>query len=341
MENDSLRSILRKKKRNIVKKIPEKIYNDNIKEIPGVIRVKYKNSVNVDQIDQTIKFKLEKIGDREMYQKYIENSKNYIINFNDSGEVSDLENYLDFCTKFIRIERIKTIDNRFLCKGCKENLDDEESSIEGIIICKNCNCINTYLTPNHYTRDIEKTNVFDEDINNFIKILDKFEGKTSLILDGIFFQKLDNYFKKLGIEEGSVIRKHPLTKEGKKVGTTKKLLWNALEELGYSQYYEEVSYITHVYWGWRLPDLTRYKDKIIRDYQNSQNIWSTIKHEYKRTASLGTQFRLYVQLLAVGYPNCCRDDFKIQENVESLRLHNDAWKRICEICNITYHYVSN
>ena len=341
MENDSLRSILRKKKRTVVKKIPDKIYNDSIKEIPSVIRVKYKNSVNLDQIDQTIKFKLEKLGDREQYTKYIKNSKKYIELFNSSGDVRDLEDYLDFCTKFIRIERIKTIDNRFLCKGCKASLDEEESLVDGIITCPKCNCINTYLTPNHYVRDMEKTNVFDEDINNFIKILDKFEGKTSLILDDIFFQKLDSYFEKLGIENGEKIKKLPMTDDGKKNGTSKKLLWGALEDLGYSQYYEEVSYITHVYWGWELPDLSKYKDKIIRDYQNSQSIWSNIKHEYKRTASLGTQFRLYVQLMAVGYPKCSRDDFKIQENVESLRLHNDAWKRICEICNITYHYVSN
>ena len=81
--------------------------------------------------------------------------------------------------------------------------------------------------------------------------------------------------------------------------------------------------------------------KILKDYQNTQHAWNNIKLEYKRTASLGTQYRLYVHLVAAGYPYCEKEDFKIQENVESLRLHNDAWKKMCEICNLDYHYVSN
>ena len=44
---------------------------------------------------------------------------------------------------------------------------------------------------------------------------------------------------------------------------------------------------------------------------------------------------------AVKYPYCEKEDFKIQENVESLRLHNDAWKKMCELSNIDYHHVSN
>ena len=93
--------------------------------------------------------------------------------------------------------------------------------------------------------------------------------------------------------------------------------------------------------GWELPNLTKFKDQILRDYQSTQNIWNNLKGEYKRSASLGTQFRLYVHLMAVGFPNCDRDDFKIQENVESLRLHNEAWKKMCNLCDIKYYQVTN
>ena len=126
----------------------------------------------------------------------------------------------------------------------------------------------------------------------------------------------------------------------KKEGTTKKMLWGALECLGYPQYYDEINYITNVYWGWKLPELYNYKEKIIKDYKNTQNAWNIIKSEYKRSASLGTQYRIYVHLLAAGYPNCFREDFKLQENVESLRLHNSAWKRMCEMSNLEYKGVS-
>ena len=197
------------------------------------------------------------------------------------------------------------------------------------------------MKPNSYQRDNEKFQYFfDEDISNFVKILDKFEGKTNLILDSSFMNLLDNYFLGIGLKKGEEIRKLKLNGEGKKDGTSKKMLWNALESLGYSQYYDETSYIANVYWGWELPDISRYRDQLIKDYQITQNIWNVIKSDYKRSASLGTQFRLYVQLMAVGYPKCDRNDFKIQENIESLRLHNECWKIMCEKANIKYHYVT-
>ena len=61
------------------------------------------------------------------------------------------------------------------------NLEDLKEDSEGIVTCPICNCINTYMKPNNYQRDLEKFNYcFDEDVNNFIKILDKFEGKTNI-----------------------------------------------------------------------------------------------------------------------------------------------------------------
>ena len=252
-----------------------------------------------------------------------------------------MEDFLDICSIYIRIERIKNIDYTFRCKGCKRSLEDLKEDSDGIVTCPNCNCINTYMKPNIYHRDVEKFNYFfDEDINNFVKILDKFEGKTNIILGKDFIDKLDNYFSGIGMKKSDYYKNLKTTLDGKKEGTSRKFLWNALEKLGFSQYYDEVSYIANIYWGWDLPDLTRYKDQLIRDYQISQAVWNLIKTDYKRSASLGTQFRLYVQLKAVDYPNAKREDFKIQENIESLRLHNECWKIMCERCNIKYHYVT-
>ena len=151
---------------------------------------------------------------------------------------------------------------------------------------------------------------------------------------------LDEYFLEKEMKIGHYYKMKPLNSEGKKDGTSKKILWNALEYLGFNQYYDEINYISHVYWGWKLPDLKLYRDQIIKDYQLTQQVWQKIKKDYKRSASLGTQYRLYVQLKAVGYPNCKREDFKIQEMVESLRLHNSAWERMCKECNIKFFPVT-
>ena len=341
MENRGLHGILQKSKKLVKNKIPTKILNDNCEDIPDVIIVSYKEKINIDQIDEVIRFKLNKTNNIDDLQKYINCSKNKMENYKLNPSKKLLEEFLDVCSIYIRIERIKNIDYTFRCKGCQRNLEDLKEDSEGIVTCPDCNCINTYMKPNVYQRDVEKFNYFfDEDINNFVKILDKFEGKTNVILGEDFSQLLDEFFFNIGMKKGEYYKNLETRLDGKKEGTSRKLLWSALEKLGFSQYYDEVSYIANIYWGWELPDLTRYKDQLIRDYQMTQGVWNLIKSDYKRSASLGTQFRLYVQLKAVGYPRATRDDFKIQENIESLRLHNECWKIMCERCNIDYHYVT-
>ena len=341
MENKALSEILKKTKHVVKKTIPTKILGENSDQIPDMIMVIYDQKINVDQIDEVIKFKLKKKNMIKDLKKYEEFSTEKINKYKCNKNKESLEDYLDLCSSYIKVERIKTVKNNFKCAACGRDLEDLKEDSDGIVTCPVCNCINSYMKPAVYQRDFEKFNYyFDEDINNFVKILDKFEGKTNLILDKDFLQLLDNYFVNIGMKKGEEIRKLHCSLDGKKPGTSRKILWNALEKLGFSQYYDETSYICNIYWGWKLPDLTKYRDQLIKDYQLSQNIWNSIKIEYKRSASLGTQFRLYVQLMAVGYPHCSRDDFKIQENIESLRLHNDAWKRMCERCNIKYFYVT-
>ena len=341
MEN-GLKSILRKKEKNVRKEIPKKIINDDLEEIPEKIRVIYENKINTLHIKEIIIHRLKKTKQLEKLETFISEEKKYSEIYHEKKCKDTSELYLDLCSKYIRIERIKNISTEFKCKGCGIPLENLSEEKEGVLICDICNCINSYLIPNQYTRDIEKNMFYlDEDSNNFLKILDKFEGKTSLILDEYFFQKLDEYFVNINVPKGEEIRKLPLNSKNKKDGTNKKMLWTALEKIGYSQYYDETSYITNVYWGWELPNLKNYKDQILKDYQNTQNVWNNIKFEYKRTASLGTQYRLYVHLVAVNFPGCEKEDFKIQENVESLRLHNDAWKQMCELCNLEYRCVSN
>tara|TARA_R110002126_G_scaffold61680_5_gene159385 strand:- start:849 stop:1874 length:1026 start_codon:yes stop_codon:yes gene_type:complete len=341
MEN-GLKSILRKKERTIRKEIPKKIINDDFEEIPDKIRVIYENKINTEHLKEIIIHRLKKLNEVKKLETFISEEKKYSEIYHKEKCKDTAELYLDLCSKYVRIERIKNISTEFKCKGCGVKLDDLKEEREGVLICDICNCINSYLVPNQYTRDIEK-NIFylDEDTNNFLKILDKFEGKTSLILPDSFFDKLDEYFVNIGFPKGEEIRKLPLNEKKKKNNTNRKMLWTALEKIGYSQYYDETSYITNIYWGWELPSLKNYKDQILKDYQNTQHAWNNIKVEYKRTASLGTQYRIYVHLVAAGYPYCEKEDFKIQENVESLRLHNDAWKKMCEICNLDYKYVSN
>ena len=62
MENKGLKGILKKSRKVIKYKVPTRILDDTSENIPDVIVVVYKEKINVDQIDEVIKFKLKKIN---------------------------------------------------------------------------------------------------------------------------------------------------------------------------------------------------------------------------------------------------------------------------------------
>jgi len=376
--NDILRFKKREKKDNVPKKIfftdkqeiPGRIVvylNDkvNLEQLDRVIKYKFTklktdisknykklenlklkindNLIQSEKLDILNKIKdeeefIEKIVNEVDLKKYIYESKKFLERENNLK--NSLE-YLEIAKNYVNIETIKKIENSVNCVGCGESLEDIEEDEEGMFTCENCNCINDYIKPTKYVKDTEHHLANnDDDISNFIKTLSKFEGKNVSSIPDVLFVKLDEYFINNGMEKGIYYKKQKLNDEGKKKNTSKKKMWKALEKLSYNQYYDEINYITHIYWGWELPDLTLYRAMIIRDYQITQKVWQRIKKDYKRSASLGTSFRLLSHLKAVGYPYCKREDFKIQDMVDSLRLHNDAWRRMCEETGVKFYPVN-
>ena len=295
----------------------------------------------IKNIQNKLKF-IDSIENEKYLNKYIDDTKLILEKYESNKDIAIAELFLVKANTYINIEKIKKIETNFLCKGCDYDLNNISEDNDGFYICPKCNNINNCLKPNKYIKDVDNFNYnYEEDINNFIKIIDKFEGKNTITIHEELYQELDKYFLEKNMENGEYYRNLPILENGKKIGTSRKKIWNALEKLGYNQYYDETSYIAHIYWGWKIPDLILYRDQIIKDYQNTQVVWNRIKQDYKRSASLGTQYRLYVHLLAVNYPYCERDDFKIQDMVESLRLHNNAWQRMCEEANVKYYEVSS
>lgn len=283
---------------------------------------------------------MDSIKNDHQLNKYITETEYLIKSYKVNKDINIAEVYLNLANKYIKIEKIKQVKNNLTCRACDYELGNLIEERDGFFICPECNMLNNSLKPNKYVRDLENYNRnHEEDINNFIKIIDKFEGKNTLPIHEDLYKELDDYFIEREMRKGEYYRKLPYLENGKKKGTSRKLLWSALEKIGYNKYYDETSYIAHIYWGWKIPDLTLYRDQIIKDYQITQQIWNDIKKDYNRSASLGTQYRLYVHLLSVDYPYCDRDDFKIQDMVESLRLHNHAWERMCKEAKIKFYSV--
>jgi len=301
-------------------------------------RIESKKKDLLDKLEKETKY-IYNIENDIILNRYLEISKMYIHSFKEGiRDLNLIKEYLEIANNYIMIDIIKKLDDNINCEGCGKELECFEENIEGFNVCPYCHCINNYIKPFKCVKDPEHylLNTGDDDINNFIKVLSKFEGKNVSNIPEELYTKLDNYFLNKGMEVGSFYKELPCDEEGKKEGTSKKKMWTALETLGYNQYYDEISHITHIYWGWKLPDLSLYKNQIIKDYQLTQQIWQKIKKDYNRSASLGTSFRLLSHLKAVDYPYCKKEDFKIQDMVESLRLHDDAWRRMCEETGVKY-----
>lgn len=333
--------IFRKSKKKRIE-LPDKLFVNNYEEIPDHVVIKYKDYINVDKLHQILQHKYDVLKKKELdvstYQVYFDESAYLIKTYNETKDKNSLQKYLDLCNKYIKIECIREVDYSIRCKGCNKVLDNDEENEDNIFICSICECINTFLKPNTYIR-LSDNGSTEDDTNNFIKVLDKFEGRNEPHPPEEIYVQLDNYFTSMKMEKGEYYRNLPLNQSGKKEGTSKKKLWDALENTGNNKYYDESNFIAHKYWGWKLPDISLYREKLISDYQETQNIWNKIKYKYNRSASLGTQFRLYVHLKAINYP-CDREDFKIQDMVESLRIHNDAWKIMCDETDLKYIFVS-
>lgn len=313
--------------------LKDKLNDDLIQSERNIIEEKIiTERKNINDIENNISYKNYKLQTKYLLEKYKQENNNMEI----------INDYLYIAEKYINIEIIKKIETNISCNGCHLDLKDIEENSDGIYICPECNCINNYIKPIKHIKDSEHylLNTGDDDINNFVKVLSKFEGKNVSLIPDSLYKELDEYFLSKDMKKGDYYKKLECNEEGKKEGTSKKKMWAALEELGYNQYYDEINYINHVYWGWKLPDLTLYRDQIIKDYQITQQVWKRIKKDYKRSASLGTSFRLLSHLRAVGYPYCKREDFKIQDMVDSLRLHNDAWRRMCEETGVKYYPIN-
>lgn len=333
-------NVFKRQKRSKRIEVPENIISDNLEDIPNNLLVKYKDTIDVEFIDKIIIHKLKVLQNLnenvDHYDKYLLESQDLISKYKKTNSIKVAQEYVNLANEYITIDCVKIKEKIVKCDGCGEVIDEKHIENEDTFVCSFCNCINTFLSPRNFTKQNEK-NISDDDTTNFIKLLDKFEGKGEYIPEEVYTE-LDKLSSSINMEKGEYYRKLPLLPNGKKEGTSKKKIIELLELSKNGKYYDETNAICHEYWGWKLPDISDIRQQLISDYRRTQEVWADIKQNYNRSASLGTQFRLFVQLKALDYP-CEREDFKIQDMVDSLRFHNDAWEIMCKRAGVKYTFV--
>lgn len=355
---------------HIKKKI--KVYHERIKKALS-LKLTANDIRSLQECIARLEAKVLSFGCSEEWKIYIDAAYDILINYQKISsdktkgfvsfetKIEDetiIQNRIKLINKYLEIARnyieINVVNQNNLNKYCPGNCGTDFSKIEtdeelGSCICPACGYVQDMLSKMSFYKEPSRVGINNrndyQDIENFIKVLDRFEGKqNNNIPEKLYFQ-LDEYYVSIYLHPGSYYRDLPLEKEEKtielilKPGTSPKMLKEGLIKTQNSAFFDDNILIGHIYYGWKLPDLSLYRPKIIEDYIKTQSVYYELPVEFReREASLHTQFRLLVQLLAVGFP-CDPDHFFIQGSRESLENHQRLWKIMCELTGVPYHEI--
>lgn len=298
---------------------------------------------NHEEIEQTcIQYKKEAIPYLDAYYKLGKTPK--VISFTSKKKEREIEPYngdkqnvrliiikcyLAMAEKQIIVDVFHNVDlSNSNCPSCSQLLDDDGS---GLQLCENCGFEKIGF---NIDESMSSHRNGYQDRENFIKALAKYQGKIvpdkEVVTEIVIL--LDKHFISYGMDTGEIIRKRTLNKRGRKDGTSKELMYQALGEIQ-KPMYDFTNYFCYVYWGWKLPDVTSIETQILSDYDRTQVILDGLPKD--RKSSLNTQFRLLKHLELVGHP-CAPDDFRVIKTRTIIEDHTELWSQMCAGTGLKY-----
>jgi hypothetical protein len=247
-----------------------------------------------------------------------------------------VEKYIDIFKRFHpNIHLAYPFTNKNLCQVCQFDLSKFVSEDTGIVVCPKCSVEKTTLIHTSLVSEVKYMNSKDgyEDRENFWKALQRFQGKQNNHIPERLYRELDEYFTSFGLAIGEEIRKLELTKKGTRGNTSRGMMFKALSETNNSVFYEDVNLICHLYWGWLLPDIVADEELIMKDYDQTQEVFKKIPKD--RRSSLNAQYRLWQHLRIRGYRYPI-EDFKIVKTQDILTEHDRIMKIMCDECGLPF-----
>ncbi|SPN78871.1 Poxvirus VLTF3-like late transcription factor [Brazilian cedratvirus IHUMI] len=237
---------------------------------------------------------------------------------------------LDYLEKTRRYYQINAVweSDELKCPGCGAEFPHEVADEFTPSACAECGVERKRLAKVPFSSDNVKDNINRnnyEERKNFIKAMERFQGKQVIKNTKTLFMDLDDFFTSYGMKRGEQVRDLPVNDKGKKEGTSKPLMFKALNEKGYSHYYKNINLICHLYWGWNLPDLSDIEDKLLTDYDAFQRVYEKLKTG--RRSCLNTDYMLLILLLKQGY-KCSSEDFKIVRTDDIFDEYEDTRRKV-------------
>lgn len=254
--------------------------------------------------------------------------------------------YLAVAEKYLNLNIHMETQIYVNCPNCGIKIDYiDETDEKGIHICE-CGYETIIMSKVTNYKDSSRIDVCNrntyDDLTTFVKRMDAFEGRQDYNIPELLYIQLDNYFVSQGLPLASTIRELPHDENGQKKGTSIRLLEKGLFETKNAFYYKDMELIAHKLWGWKLGDLTNYRDQMIDDYKRTQEYYKEAKKEEavlgikERESSLNINMRLFWHLSGVGYPNVNKNNFKFVTSRDSLEYHSRVAKKMFEKTGIKF-----
>lgn len=243
--------------------------------------------------------------------------------------------YINILKDYFSLNVMDTIPNVEYCQNCN-NCDFEEDSSTGIEICKSCGTqkeIRGKITSISFNKTDPRKD--SEDRTNFIRALDRFQGKRVGKIPSDIVERLDLYFSKEGLQSSDIIRSMNTNEHGRKEGTNKRMMYRALQDTGMGYLCEFINYICHIVWGWKLPNLVDIEDDVKEMYDNVSIPYEKVKASH---GQISVNFRLFKILEAVGY-GVLPDDFHEPRTFEVRENRDEGWKQVCKLSNCRLKYI--
>ena len=341
-------NVIAKPKKEIVKVHEREIVEEIV---PDYLDIEYENDYNIDYVDKVIKKKLKKDNKQEKLDKYIKQTKKIIDCFNSNfsskkvsiNEVIDpnktklIDMYFKIASRHFQLNIHKLGNTSSIrCDMCSTSLDDMESE-NGIIICPECSVekkVTGSKTVTYDKTEKEDTKAPGYDEKGFLLDLERFQGNQNVTFPEKLLERLDNYFQPFGYMTRHNQHEFPLLPNGKKEGTSVKMMKKALSTTGNSSYYKDRNKLCKEYWGWELPNVSDIIDELLDDFKKTQEVFNNLENK-GRKYNIGSEFRRYKHLELRGriydtdYFNIASTD-NIKDSYEIL------WRKMCEGAGLTY-----
>lgn len=237
-----------------------------------------------------------------------------------------IRRYLLLASRYIPVHVLYLPPRNCACPACGTPLPESLHDETGVQVCPTCQAERVLpgkgRTTGSLADDTPPARTYradNEERENFLKALVRYQGLQKDKLPADLFARLDRYFLSINYPTGEDV----LAGRAGAAVLSRDVMYKALSAVN-TPVYEHVNLISHMYWGTPLPDLRHLQDTIMLHFDATQRV-----ARLHGIQPVNTQYRLFKHLELVGFP-CHAVDFRIPKTREIVQTDEDRWRAMCD-----------